>query len=130
MDEDASGTLWFSGQYEGPDTDRPPLIGKARRGQELELVGMDDKVLAGFNNYTGAIAANRDAGTVAVSSPQGNALAVLDAATGKVVSFQTLAEVCGLAPDRDGFMVTTGRGKVIDGDGRWPASTTIGTTMC
>ena len=52
-----------------------------------------------------------------MSSPQGNALAVLDAATGKVVSFQTLVEVCGLAPDRDGFMVTTGKGKVIGGDG-------------
>ena len=118
MDEDASGTLWFSGQYEGPETDRPPLIGKARRGEELQLVGMDDKVLAAFNNYTGAIAANRDAGTVAVSSPQGNALAVLDAATGKVVSFQTMVEVCGLAPDHDGFMATTGRGAVVGGDGK------------
>jgi hypothetical protein len=117
MDSDALGTLWFSGQFEGPDTERPPLIGKARMGQELELVVTDDHVLAAFNNYTGAIAANRDAGTVAVSSPQGNALAVLDAATGKVVSFQTLVEVCGLAPDRDGFMVTTGRGQVIEADG-------------
>ena len=117
MDHDASGTIWFSGQYEGPDTDRPPLIGKARKGHELELVEMDGDVLAGFRNYTGAIAANRDAGTVAVSSPQGDALAVLDAATGKVVSFQTLVEVCGLAPDQNGFMVTTGRGKVIDAAG-------------
>ncbi len=53
-----------------------------------------------------------------VSSPQGNALAILDAATAKVVSFQTLTEVCGLAPDHDGFMVTTGRGKVIGADGK------------
>jgi len=118
MDEDASGTLWFSGQYEGPEADRPPLVGKARRGKELELVGMEDKVLAAFNNYTGAIAANRDAGTVAVSSPQGNALAVLDAATGKVVSFRTMVEVCGLAPDYDGFMATTGRGTVVGGNGK------------
>ena len=84
-------------------------------GHELELVAMDENVLASFNNYTGAIAANRDAGTIAVSSPQGNALAVLDAASGKVVSFQTLAEVCGLAPDGDGFMATTGRGQIIGG---------------
>jgi hypothetical protein len=74
-------------------------------------------VLASFNNYTGAIAANRAAGTIAVSSPQGSALAVLDAATGKVVSFQTFVEVCGLAPDGDGFMATTGRGQIIAGDG-------------
>src|SRR4029079_19505507 len=107
-----------SGQYEGPEIDRPPLIGKARRDQELELVGMDDKVLAAFNNYTGAIAANRDAGTVAVSSPQGNALAVLDTATGKVVSFRTMVEVCGLAPDHDGFIATTGCGAVVGGNGK------------
>ena len=117
MDQDQSGTLWFSGQYEGPETDRPQLIGKARMGSELELVAMDDHVLASFNNYTGAIAANRDAGTIAVSSPQGNALAIVDAATGKLVSHQTLTEVCGLAPDRDGFVMTTGRGQVIGADG-------------
>ena len=121
MDQDQSGTLWFSCQYEGPETDRPPLIGKARMGSELELVAMDDHVLASFNNYTGAIAANRDAGTVAVSSPQGNALAIIDAATGKVVSHQTLTEVCGLAPDRGGFVVTTGRGQVIGADGNTAA---------
>lgn len=117
MDADSSGTLWFGGQYEGPETDRPPLIGRARMGHELELVSIEDKMLAAFNNYTGSIAANREAGTVAVSSPQGNALAVLDAATGAVVSFETLVEVCGLAPDRDGFMMTTGKGKVIGGAG-------------
>ena len=117
MDVDERGTIWFSGQYEGPETDRPPLIGKARRGAELELVGMDEKVLASFNNYTGAIAANREAGTVAVSSPQGNALAILEAASGRLISHQTITEVCGLAPDRGDFIATTGRGQVIGGDG-------------
>jgi uncharacterized protein len=117
MDEDSSGTLWFSGQYEGPETDHPPLVGKAAKGEELELVAFEDKVLSAFDNYTGAIAANRDAGTIAVSSPQGNALALLDEKTGKVVSFQTITEVCGLAPDGPGFMATTGKGKVTGGDG-------------
>jgi uncharacterized protein len=117
MDEDSTGTLWFSGQYEGPETDRPLLVGKAGLGRELELVSFEDNVLTAFNNYTGAIAANREAGTVAVSSPQGNALALLDEKTGKVVSFQTITEVCGLAPDRSSFMATTGKGDVIGGDG-------------
>jgi hypothetical protein len=116
MDEDSSGMLWFSGQYEGPETDRPPLVGKAGLGRALELVPFEDKVLSAFNNYTGAIAANRDAGTIAVSSPQGNALVLLDEKTGKVVSFETITEVCGLAPDGIGFMATTGKGTVV-GDG-------------
>ena len=89
MDIDAAGTVWFGCQHEGPATERPPLVGKARmRGKELQLLDMPDDVLGGFRNYIGSVAANRDAGTVAVSSPQGNALAVIDAATGKVVSSQ------------------------------------------
>ena len=42
----------------------------------------------------------RVAGTVAVSSPEGNSLAVIDAASGQIVSASALVEVCGLAPDR------------------------------
>ena len=108
MDEDASGTLWFSGQYEGPETDRPPLIGKARRGQDWSSSAWTTRCSPRFNNYTGAIAANRDAGTVAVSSPQGNALAVLDAATGKVVSL----------PDDGGSLRPGARPRRLHGDDR------------
>jgi hypothetical protein len=117
MDVDERGTIWFSGQYEGPESDRPALIGKAGRGKALELVELDEKVLASFNNYTGAIAANRDAGTIAVSSPQGNALAILEAASGKLLRHETLTEVCGIAPDGGGFVATTGRGQVVSGNG-------------
>ena len=57
------------------------------------------------------------AGTVAVSSPEGNSLAVIDAASGKVVSTSALVEVCGVAPDGTGFMATTGAGEIVDGSG-------------
>ncbi|TIX39081.1 MAG: DUF1513 domain-containing protein, partial [Mesorhizobium sp.] len=36
MDADRSGTVWFGCQYRGPGTDRPPLVGRAARGNELE----------------------------------------------------------------------------------------------
>ena len=117
MDIDASGTVWFGCQNEGPASDRPALVGRAVRGRELQLVEMPDRVLSGFRNYIGSVAANRQAGTVAVTSPQGNCLVVLDAANGAVVTTTSLAEVCGLAPDHAGFMVTTGTGAVIGPDG-------------
>lgn len=117
MDTDASGAVWFGCQHEGPATERPALLGKARPGAEFTLVGMPDDVLAGFRNYVGSVAANRDAGTVAISSPQGNSYAVLDASTGKVVSASTLSEVCGLAPDHGGFRATTGTGAIVDPNG-------------
>lgn len=113
MDIDAAGTVWFGCQHEGPATERPPLVGRAVRGRELELLAMPDKLLGGFRNYIGSVAANRDAGTVAVSSPQGNSYAVIDARSGEVLSHRDLTEVCGLAPDRAGFIATTGLGEIV-----------------
>jgi hypothetical protein len=79
---------------------------------------MPEKILSGFRNYIGSVAANKKAGTVAVSSPQGNSLAIIDAASGKVLSATSLVEVCGVAPDADGFLATTGAGLIIEPDGR------------
>jgi hypothetical protein len=110
MDVDSAGTLWFGCQYEGPATDTPALVGRARRGERFDLVAMPERVLGNLRNYVGSVAANRDAGTVAVTSPQGNSLVVLDAATGEVRRAQSLVEVCGLAADRGDFLVSTGAG--------------------
>lgn len=113
MDTDETGAVWFGCQHEGPATERPALVGRAVRGKELELVEMAPKVLSGFRNYIGSVAANRDAGTVAVTSPQGNSYAVIEAATSKVLKVERLTEVCGVAPDHAGFMVTTGTGEIV-----------------
>ncbi|MER9740161.1 DUF1513 domain-containing protein [Mesorhizobium sp. M0187] len=117
MDADPTGTIWFGCQYRGPGTERPPLVGRATRGKGLQLLDMPQDVLSGFRNYIGSVAANPIAGTVAVSSPEGNSLAVIDAASGKIVATKALVEVCGLAPDGPGFMATTGAGEIIEGSG-------------
>ena len=64
------------------------------RGKELELLEMPRDVLSGFRNYIGSVAANAATGTVAVTSPEGNSLAVLDAASGRVVATRSLVEIC------------------------------------
>ncbi|MDP3898841.1 MAG: DUF1513 domain-containing protein [Mesorhizobium sp.] len=112
MDEDASGAIWFGCQHEGDAGEQPPLIGRARPGADMLLTELPPPVLAGFRNYIGSVAANRTAGTVAFSSPQGNRLAILDAATGIVVSATDMREVCGVAPDGEGFMATSGDGTI------------------
>jgi uncharacterized protein len=117
MDIDAAGTVWFGCQYEGPATDQPLLLGKAKPGSDLALVNMPENVLAGLRNYIGSVAANLSAGTVAISSPQGDSMVVIDAVTGAVRSSVSLKEVCGLAPDRSTFMATTGTGEVFDPGG-------------
>ena len=77
---------------------------------------MPETVLNGLRNYIGAMAANREAGTMAVSSPAGNSYAVFDTASGKVVSATGLTEVCGIAPDRAGFIVSSGAGAIVAPD--------------
>lgn len=118
MDTDASGAVWFGCQHEGPASERPALVGRAVRDKQLELIEMAPKVLSGFRNYIGSVAANRHAGTVAVTSPQGNSYAVIEAATGKVAKVERLTEVCGVAPDHAGFMMTTGAGEIVVPEGR------------
>ncbi|TGQ44541.1 DUF1513 domain-containing protein [Mesorhizobium sp. M00.F.Ca.ET.216.01.1.1] len=117
MDADRSGTVWFGCQYRGPGSDRPLLVGRAARGKDLYLLDMPQDVLSGFRNYIGSVAANPAAGTIAVSSPEGNSLAVIDAASGRVVTTKALVEVCGVAPDGTSFMVTTGAGEIVEAGG-------------
>lgn len=113
MDVDGSGAVWFGCQYRGPATDQPMLVGRAEPGKAFELIDMPADVLGGLRNYVGSVAANRAAGVVAVSSPQGNSFVVLDAGSGRVVSATTLTEVCGLAPDAAGFLASTGTGEIV-----------------
>ncbi|MEQ1940927.1 DUF1513 domain-containing protein [Mesorhizobium sp. VNQ89] len=118
MDTDQTGAVWFGCQHEGPATEQPALVGRAVRGKDLQLIDMEPRVLYGFRNYIGSVAANREAGTVAVTSPQGNAYAVIEAASGNVLAVESLTEVCGAAPDRAGFIVSTGTGVVVEPGGR------------
>jgi hypothetical protein len=116
MDVDQSGAVWFGCQYRGPAVDQPLLVGKAVRGEKFGLIEMPSDALVGLRNYVGSVAANRQAGTIAVSSPQGNSFAIIEAATGRLLHSSELNEVCGLAPDRDGYFATTGGGVIVAPD--------------
>jgi len=117
MDVASDGALWFGCQFEGGATERPPLIGKARPGEAMSLVELPGEVLAGMRNYVGSVAANRSAGTVAFTSPQGNRVAILDDRSANVVASRDLTEVCGAAPDAGGYLLTTGAGTIDMPDG-------------
>lgn len=111
MAPDDQGRLWFGCQYEGAERDRPQLVGFATPDDGLVLLDMPDDILGGFRNYIGSVASNPEAGLVAVSSPQGNSLALIDTATKSVRDVRSLTEVCGIAPDRSGFVSSTGTGR-------------------
>jgi hypothetical protein len=114
---DGAEKVWFGCQYEGAQTDRPGLVGTFSRDTGLTLVDLPEKVLGGFRNYIGSVAANAATGLVAVSSPQGNSYAVIEAATGKLIAANDMVEVCGLAPDAAGFLISAGTGEILLPDG-------------
>ncbi len=118
MDLTDDGWIWFGCQHEGPASETPQLAGRVRPGSELILADMPRDALVGLRNYVGSVATNRKAGTVALTSPQGNSLAILDASSGRLVASRGLTEVCGIAAEAGDFLASTGTGRMVHGDGR------------
>jgi uncharacterized protein len=111
MDIDAKGRVWFGCQFEGPQNRHPQLLGSFRRGEEVRFLDMPEPTLAGFDNYVGSVAVNRDAGLVAISSPKGGRWAAFDVETGRLVHDEQVAGVCGLVSEKADFIRSTENGE-------------------
>ena len=61
---DAAGDVWFGCQWEGEPGERPPLVGRHRRGREPELFPGPAATLRGLDNYIGALAVDASGGLV------------------------------------------------------------------
>ena len=72
---------------------------------------MPAPLLAGFDNYVGSVAVNRDAGLVAISSPKGGQWAAFDVETGKLAYQEKISGVCGLAAEQPNFLRSTEHGE-------------------
>jgi len=112
---DAAGAVWFGCQYEGEPGDRPPLVGRHRRGRAPELFTGGAGTLRGLDNYVGSMAIDGAGEVIATSSPRGGIVAFWDAATGRHLGDRSLADVCGVAPLAKGHVLaTSGRGDMAD----------------
>lgn len=115
MDVDAKGRIWFGCQFEGPRNQRPQLLGRFRRGEEIRFLEMPEQVLDGFDNYIGSVAVNREAGLVAVSSPVGGQWAAFDVESGRLAHVEQIDGVCGIARKAGTFVRSTENG-LFDGE--------------
>ncbi|MGQ2925877.1 MAG: DUF1513 domain-containing protein [Neoaquamicrobium sediminum] len=110
---DAFGVVWFGCQYEGEAADRPPLVGRHRRGEEPVLFAGPVETLRALDNYVGSVAVDLSGEIVATSSPLGGLITYWDAATGRNLGQTPLADGCGVAPLQDGgILATSGRGTI------------------
>lgn len=112
---DAAGAVWFGCQYEGDPADRPALVGRHVRGRAPELFPGPAETLRALDNYVGSMAIDRSGTIVATSSPRGGLIVFWDAATGRCLGQQQIADGCGVAPLATGHvMATSGRGAIDD----------------
>jgi hypothetical protein len=110
---DARGDVWFGCQYEGDALDRPPLVGRHRRGRQPELFAGPDRTLRQLDNYIGSVAVDLSGEIVATSSPRGGLVVLWDAATGSYLGEKPLADGCGVAPFGAGrILASSGRGRL------------------
>ena len=112
---DAAGDVWFGCQYQGDPADRPPLVGRHRRGRDIELFPGPQETLRAFRNYVGSVAVYGPGEVLATSSPHGGVIAFWDTATGRCLGTRELADGCGIAPlARNELLATSGRGAIVE----------------
>ncbi|NWJ24598.1 DUF1513 domain-containing protein [Rhizobium sp. RM] len=107
VDLGGDGRIWFACQYEGPRNDLPPLVGYFSKGEDVTFMDLPEETTLRLANYVGAIAVNRKAGIVGLTSPNGNSAVELDAKTGQVISETTVRDAAGVAPSAKSVAVSS-----------------------
>lgn len=110
MDIDAQGNVWVGCQYEGPETDEPPLLLRVTKGEGYKPVMLPDEARHGLANYVGSVAANRAEHRLVITSPHGNCALVIDTVSGNLVKKIEEANVCGAAAQGAGFLLSSANG--------------------
>lgn len=112
----ADRTVVVAMQYEGPATDRPPLIALHSPGAtDLELLTLPEPVLAGLRNYCGSAAMDAAGRVAGISSPRGGQTLFYDVPARRLIASLPLADGCGIAADgrAAGFVLTSGLGGAL-----------------
>lgn len=108
---DASGRVWFGGQWEGGVDDTPWLIGNVAIDRQIALAeppAFSGKELKG---YIGSMASSADGRIVAASAPRAGRVLYFEAASGRLVGEASIADGCGVAPaGGERMALTSGEG--------------------
>lgn len=111
---DQSGHVWFGAQYQGEDGANPPLVGRHRRGREIELFSGPESTLNALDNYVGSVAVDLSGEILATSSPRGGVVVFWDTESGRCLGERVLKDGCGVAPLAKGRVLeTSGRGAIV-----------------
>ena len=116
--------VWFGCQFRG-DEGSPQLVGYATLDGDIRLIELPDDTLRNLRNYVGSVARSSGGDLIAVSSPEGDTILAIDAATARPVFTAPLKDGCGIAPDAAGFLASSGQGDVMGLGGSTASPQTI-----
>jgi uncharacterized protein len=122
---DALGRVWFGCQFRGAPETMPQLAGYATMDGEIRLIELPPDQLGALRNYVGSVAASRDGSTIAISSPEGDTVLAIDAASARPSASLVLRNGCGIAADGAGFLASSGEGEIVGFAGSAAASRTL-----
>ncbi len=110
---DGAGRVWVGGQFEGPDSEKPPLVAVISRDKDPVLKSMPDQMSGKLQNYIGSVTANADGSVIATSAPRGGKTLFWNTETGNLIGHQEIPDGCGVAPiDQGSFLISDGNGGV------------------
>lgn len=103
----AGGEVVFGCQYQGACTDLPPLAGKSKIGENIQLWNWPQQDRRNLANYIGSVAMSNDQTQAAISSPKGNAVMIISTKTGEIEKRVTCSKAGGLSSNSSGFNLTS-----------------------
>ncbi|EEE38034.1 twin-arginine translocation pathway signal [Rhodobacteraceae bacterium KLH11] len=104
------GLVGFAMQWQGDQTEHPPLLGLHRLGQKARLFAAPAAAQNSVQGYAGSIAFSADGNAIAITCPRGNTLHRFSAHSGTFKDALALEDVCGLGAGTEGLIFTTGTG--------------------
>lgn len=106
-------SLGFAMQWQGDLGEDVPIVGLYRPGATPDLLAQGDPRRRNLNGYGGSLAFSADGRLIAVTSPRGGVVQVMATTNGQMRREYQLRDVCGLAPAENGFIASTGQGKLF-----------------
>jgi len=109
----ADGTIGFAMQWQGDQGSDLPIVGLYSPGNAPRLMAQEDPRLRHLNGYGGSLAFADQGRQIAVTSPRGGVVQVMNTGNGTIVNEHPLTDVCGLATTDKGLVASTGTGQLI-----------------
>lgn len=109
----ADGTVAFAMQWQGDQGADVPIVGLHRFGSAPRMMAENDPRLRNLAGYGGSVAFSENGRQVAVTSPRGGLVQVMDTEGGRISAEHRLADVCGLAPGLGGLISSSGTGRIV-----------------